>query len=252
MSAVLVIQCLIFADGGLLALGANIFNIGVISCLFIYPLITRRIFSSAPTPKRLWAGSLISVIIALQLGAFAIVLQTVMSGIAELPFSSFVILMQPIHLAIGVVEGIVTAAILSFVFAARPGILESSTGLLKSMDEDDPKPKSLKKVIIVFACIAAATAILLSLFASANPDGLEWSIMGTAGAGELENQGRIFSAFSGIQERLAFLPNYGFSGGDGSGTSTAGLIGAVLVFALAGVAALIIRSVKKNRKNAVK
>jgi cobalt/nickel transport system permease protein len=252
MSAVLVIQCLIFADGGLLALGANIFNIGVISCLFIYPLITKRIFSRAPTRKRIWAGSLISVILALQLGAFAIVLQTVASGIAELPFSSFVILMQPIHLAIGIVEGIVTAAILSFVFEARPGMLESSAVSLKSMDDGGSKPKSIKKVIIVFACIAVVAGTLLSLFASANPDGLEWSVIGITGADGLETQGRIFSAFSGLQERLAFLSSYEADVGGGSGTSAAGIIGAVLVFALAGAAAVVIRLVKKNRKNAVK
>ena len=242
MSAVLVIQCLIFADGGLLALGANIFNIGVISCLFIYPLIARRIFSQAPTKKWIWAGSIISVIVALQLGAFAIVLQTVVSGIAMLPFSAFVLLMQPIHLAIGVVEGIVTAAILTFVFAARPGMLESSS----------KKPSPIKNIIIMFACIAVVAGTLLSLFASANPDGLEWSIIGTAGTDELETHGRVFSAFAGIQERFAFMPDYETGYGSGSGTSAAGFIGAVLVFALAGAAALIIRIVKKRKKNAGK
>ena len=259
MSAVLVIQCLIFADGGLLALGANIFNIGVISCLFIYPLIARRIFSGAPTRRRIWAGSIISVIAALQLGAFAIVLHTAVSGIAMLPFSAFVLLMQPIHLAIGIVEGIVTAAILTFVFAARPQILESIAG---NKAEAGGKPKPIKNIIIVFACIAVVAGTLLSLFASANPDGLEWSIIGTAGAAELETHGRVFSAFAGIQERLALMPDYetGSIGGSGAfgsvtsgpGTSAAGFIGAALVFVLAGAAALIIRIVKKRRKNAVK
>ncbi len=64
--------------------------------------------------------------IGLQLGAFGVVLQTLASGVTALPFSSFVVLMQPIHLAIGIVEGIVTAAILSFVYRMRPEILESA------------------------------------------------------------------------------------------------------------------------------
>ena len=263
MSAVLVIQCLIFADGGLLALGANIFNIGVISCLFVYPAITRRIFSGAPASKRIWTGSIISVITALQLGAFAIVLQTVVSGIAELPFSAFILLMQPIHLAIGIVEGIVTAAVLNFVLTARPGMLavrhgmlEPSAGSMKDMNKDDSNPKPIKKVIIVIACIAVITGTILSLFSSGNPDGLEWSVIRTAGTSDLETQGRIFSVFSDIQQRLAFMQVYetGYEAGShaGPGISPAGLIGAALVFALAGAAALIIHLVKKNRKNVLK
>jgi cobalt/nickel transport system permease protein len=242
MSAVLVIQCLIFADGGLLALGANIFNIGVIACLFIYPLFAKRIFSNNPTPKLIWIGSVISAILALQLGAFAIVLQTTASGIIELPFSAFALLMQPIHLAIGVVEGLATAAILSFVYAARPQILESVT----------ESPKSIKPVIIVFACIAAGTAAGLSLFASSYPDGLEWSVTGTAGTGELVTQGTLFSVFADIQERFSFMPDYGVRADDGAGAPVAGLIGAALVFALALAVMLIIRLARKKRKDAGK
>ena len=244
MSAVLVIQCLIFADGGLLALGANIFNIGIISCLFIYPLIARRIFSGSPTPKRIWIGSVTSAIAALQLGAFAIVLQTTISGIAELPFSAFALLMQPIHLAIGIVEGIVTAAILTFVYAARPRMLESYIDpAAKTLSPAySAKQKSIKKVIIVFACITAVTAAGISLFASAYPDGLEWSVENVAGT----------NVIADIQERMSIMPGYETSGSEGSGTSMAGIIGAVLVFALAGLSAIIIRAVKKNKKNAVK
>ena len=128
LSAVLVIQCLFFADGGLLALGCNIFNIAVIPCLFIYPLLFRPILSPSPTAKRIWIASVVSVVVALQLGAFCVVLQTTASGVALLPFTAFALLMQPIHLAIGIVEGLVTAAILSFVFAARPQILTSAAG----------------------------------------------------------------------------------------------------------------------------
>ena len=254
MSAVLVIQCLIFADGGLLALGANIFNMGVIACLFVYPLITRRLFSKAPSQKRIWIGSIVSVVIALQLGAFAVVLQTTASGIVELPFSAFALLMQPIHLAIGVVEGIVTAAILSFVFAARPRMLEAYTDpvLSESAGGQSAKPKSAKKVIIVFAIIAAVTAAGISLLASAYPDGLEWSIEGVSGAEELEASGPIFTVFADIQERMSFMPDYDTPAGTGSGTSAAGLLGAAMVFALAFVVMIIIRAVRKPRKDAVK
>jgi cobalt/nickel transport system permease protein len=240
-SAVLVIQCLVFADGGLLALGCNIFNIAVIPCLLIFPLITKRILSASPTSRRIWAGSVVSVLIALQLGAFAIVLQTTASGVVELPFTAFVLLMQPIHLVIGVVEGIVTAAILGFVHAARPQILVSNNA-------PPGKPKSIKKVIIVFACIAVALAAGASALASAYPDGLEWAVINVAGADGVGSNGNIWEAFAAAQERLSFMPGYDTGAGDGTGTPAAGLIGAALVFALAGAAALIIRAYKKRRR----
>jgi len=68
-----------------------------------------------------------AAIIGLQLGAFAVVLETLFSGKTELPFSTFVLLMQPIHLAIGMVEGLVTAAVISFVWKARPEIMERAS-----------------------------------------------------------------------------------------------------------------------------
>ncbi|MBE0617672.1 MAG: energy-coupling factor ABC transporter permease, partial [Proteobacteria bacterium] len=126
MASVLTVQALFFADGGLLALGCNIFNLGVFPCFVAYPLLYKSIAGDHPTQGRLTAACLASAIVGLQLGAFGVVLQTVLSGISELPFSSFALLMQPIHLAIGIVEGLVTAAVVSFVWKAQPGILESA------------------------------------------------------------------------------------------------------------------------------
>jgi cobalt/nickel transport system permease protein len=126
IAAVLIIQCLFFADGGLLALGCNIFNMGVIPCLLVYPLIYRPIVKKGFGYGRIVLASVLSVVAGLQLGAFGVGLQTLASGVTALPFSSFVVLMQPIHLAIGVVEGLATAAILSFVYRMRPEILESA------------------------------------------------------------------------------------------------------------------------------
>ena len=75
LTAVLLIQCLFFADGGLLALGANIFNMGVIPCLFVCPLIFRPILRKGVTHKRIVIASVVSCVVGLQLGAFCVVLQ---------------------------------------------------------------------------------------------------------------------------------------------------------------------------------
>ncbi|MFR5880959.1 MAG: energy-coupling factor ABC transporter permease [Cloacibacillus evryensis] len=170
ISAVLVIQCLFFADGGLLALGSNIFNMGVIPCLVIYPLLFKPLMKKGTASGRLTLASVVSVVVALQLGAFSVVLETLASGITALPFSSFVLLMQPIHLAIGIVEGLVTGAVLSFVWKTRPEILESAES------GDDTRRRPAEKVLAMLAALTLVTGAILSGFAS-DPDGLEWSVM---------------------------------------------------------------------------
>lgn len=161
LTAVLLIQCLFFADGGLLALGANIFNMGVIPCLFVCPLIFRPILRKGVTHKRIMIASVVSCVVGLQLGAFCVVLQTLTSGVTELPFHTFVLLMQPIHLAIGFVEGIITAGILNFVYQMRPEILtdvlerlEKPVERIRYIEEADKGRSdsvSAKKVILLFA-----------------------------------------------------------------------------------------------------
>ena len=108
IASVLTIQALFFADGGLLSLGCNIFNLGFYGCFIVYPLIYKQLVKAKLSPWRILIGSTLAAIIALQLGAVSVVLETLFSRNSELPFKTFLILMQPIHLAIGIVEGLVT------------------------------------------------------------------------------------------------------------------------------------------------
>ena len=59
----------------------------------------------------------------LQLGALGVVLETYFSGVSELPLTTFLLLMLPIHLGIGLVEGLVTAGVVLFVKQAQPELL---------------------------------------------------------------------------------------------------------------------------------
>jgi cobalt/nickel transport system permease protein len=246
LAAVLIIQCLFFADGGLLALGCNIFNIGVIPCLLVYPLIYKPIVKKGFTYKRITIATIVSVVVGLQLGAFGVVLETLASGITELPFRTFVILMQPIHLAIGLVEGIVMSAILCFVYKMRPEILDSS---LNSTSIKSGVP--VKKVVIAIAIVTLLVGGALSWFASANPDGLEWAMERTAGTTELESSGSVHDGAAAVQDATAFLPDYNFANageeGSAAGTTVAGVVGGVMTFALAGVAGLLISVAKKTK-----
>lgn len=250
IATVLLIQALFFADGGLLALGCNIFNMGIIPCLLIYPLIMKPILKKGVTPTRITLASILSVVIGLQLGAFGVVLETLASGITELPFHTFVLLMQPIHLVIGVVEGIVTAAILCFVHQMRPEIMQSAVE-----SHDISKKVSIKKVISVLAILTLVTAGGLSLFASPSPDGLEWAMERTAGTTELSATGTVHENADALQKSTAFLPDYNFAqSGDeeGSpvGTSVSGIVGGAITFALAGMIALVITKFKRKKQRA--
>ena len=248
LAAVLIIQCLFFADGGLLALGCNIFNMGVIPCLIIYPLIFKPILKKGFTKARISVAAILSVVAGLQLGAFGVVLETMMSGITELPFTAFVALMQPIHLAIGLVEGMVTAAILLFVHQQRPELLARQNQRVPRKGK-----ASLRTMVIVFAAAALVVGGGVSLLASANPDGLEWAIEKTTGEPELSAKGTVFAALESVQKKTAIFPNYDFAHkkkDNVSGTTVAGIAGTVITFALVGAAGFLITRVKKRRKGA--
>ena len=264
ITAVLVIQCLLFADGGLLALGCNIFNMGVIPCLVIYPLLYKPLIKKGMTKKNITIASVLSVVAGLQLGAFSVVLETLLSGITQLPFGSFLLLMQPIHLAIGIVEGLVTAAVLTYVSSARPEILHSA-----QTAQPLNAQLSMKKVLAVLGVLVILVGGGLSLFASSYPDGLEWSVDGVlrqkesaqavvaaegetanADAGELREvttSGAVYDTFAGIQEATSLMPDYAFRDSDSiAGTSVAGILGSAVVMLLAGGVGLFIAKTKKK------
>jgi cobalt/nickel transport system permease protein len=205
LASVLIIQALFFGDGGLLALGCNIFNLAFWTCLVTYPLIYRKIVKQGSRPSRITLGTLISVLVAMQLGPFSVVIQTLLSGISDLPFKSFVLLMQPIHLAIGLVEGVVTAGFIAFIRKARPEILEAAATL---------KPLAqipIQKILVGVGVITLLTGGTLSWFASTHPDGLEWSIERITRKSEISEHGEGITKFLGtIQKKTAILPDYEF------------------------------------------
>ncbi|MFH2057893.1 MAG: energy-coupling factor ABC transporter permease [Pseudomonadota bacterium] len=250
MASVLTVQALFFADGGLLALGCNIFNLGFFPCLVAYPFIYKKIVKDWHSQKMIMVGATVAAIAGLQLGAFGVVLETLFSGISELPFGTFVLLVQPIHLAIGIVEGLVTSAVVIFVWKSRPELLQSS------VSSQADKGYSVKRVLIGFAAATLIIGCTMSWFASAHPDGLEWAMFRTAGVEELESPEKgIHSSLATIQEKTAFLPDYGFKSGESNhseettqtwpavnpGTSMSGFVGGILTLCLAAFIGFIIK-----------
>lgn len=253
IASVLLIQALFFADGGLLAWGCNVFNLGFYTCFLAYPIIYKKIMAKGYSTKRIFMASIIASVVALQLGAFSVVLQTLFSGKTELPFGTFVLLMQPIHFAIGVIEGVITAAVVNFVWKARPEIFQrvesgqSFAGI------------STKKVLSMLLVVVLLVGGALSWFASSNPDGLEWSMFKTAGVEELETNSTIHEKLSSIQEKVSFLPDYDFKLGENgeevedswpavsTGTSVSGILGAIMTLILSMAIGGIILTIKHRK-----
>lgn len=234
MIGVLLIQCLLFADGGLLALGANIWNMAFYGCFIGGMLVWKQMMKPGMNRRRIIAASVLGCTLSLQLGAFSVVLETLASGITELPFGIFLAAMQPVHLAIGLAEGLITAAVLVFLYEARPSLLRGyQEGQRKPVSKEGRGRLSRKQTLGVLAAAFLVTGGLFSLAASSSPDGLEWSVEKTAGTAELTASGNVYEAALGIQEKTALLPDYAFRESEtAAGTSVSGILGGCAVLLL--------------------
>lgn len=243
MIGVLLIQCLLFADGGILALGCNIWNMAFYGCFIGSLLIWKPMMRKGMTRAKIIAASILGCMITLQFGAFSVTVQTLASGITELPFGTFVATMQPIHLAIGLVEGLITAAVLVFVYEARPELLYCSTE-----SEKKEGKFSFKNTLVVLAVLTVVIGGGLSLVASSNPDGLEWSIEKITGSTEVESEGGIYETAGSVQETTALLPDYAFKDSESSfGTTFSGIVGSVIVVGVCVGACYIFKFFRKKQ-----
>ena len=229
LCSVLIIQCLFFGDGGLLALGCNIFNMGVLPCFVAYPLIVKPLLKKNLSPSRVLLASLLGVVAGLEMGAFAVVLETLASHITELPMTSFMALMLPIHLAIGLVEGIMTSAIVLYVLKDKREIIDNV------LQDKQFGAMNIKKQVIIFGVLTILVGGGLSLYASSYPDGLEWSIEGVSGDSEIAASGTTKDALAKIQSSTSFLPDYNFKDSDSQlGVSVSGIVGGAVTLILIG------------------
>ena len=235
MFSILAVQALLFADGGLLALGCNTINLGLFPCFVACPLVYRVLAGRAPTRGRMVAGSVSAAVVGLQFGAFGVVVETSVSGMTQLPFGAFLLLMLPVHLAIGLVEGLATAFVILFLWTVRPEVLSTAPSGVFG--------RSVRRgMLIGLLVVSGILAGAVSWFASSQPDGLEWAVQAVSGREELkEPEGGIHGSLARLQEQTAVLPDYDVagpeSGGEASqtwpaadrGTSLAGLVGSAIV-----------------------
>jgi cobalt/nickel transport system permease protein len=207
MTSVVSIQALVFQDGGLLALGANIFNMAVVGVNVAY-------FVHASMRKILgnqnWAilaSGAISAWTSIVVTAFACALELAFSGTS--PANIAIPAMGGIHMLIGIGEALITVGTLSFLLNTRKDLLDLS----KSGQSDT-------RTVWLLGLGLALFLVIFAPFASTNPDGLEWVA---------KQNGFLDRARAPI---ISLLPEYIIPGVSNQAFATiaAGMIGVVLVF----------------------
>lgn len=207
MSVVIGVQALLFQDGGLLALGFNIFNMGVLTAFVGYATYTRlRGLPLTKTARGNEIAAGIGAWLAVMAAAAATSLQLALSGTSPLPVA--LPAMLGVHALIGIGEALVTVSALAFIRQTRPDLLQLRT------------PQSTRAAGIIAAGLIIALGVaFFSPLASPHPDGLE----------------RV-AADEGFLERAEdapyeLLPDYTLPGVDDENLTTiaAGVIGVLVV-----------------------
>jgi cobalt/nickel transport system permease protein len=230
MSIVLVVQCLIFADGGVLALGANVFNMAVVAPVTGY--YTYRLLSSF-IPGRF--GTFVGV-------AFGSWMSTVLASLCctgEIAWSGTVAwslgfpAMTGIHMLIGIGEGLITTLVVAAIWTTRPELLMSN---LKG--DTNPHSRPLTDILTYGFLVIAGLVLFVTPFASRWPDGLEKTAATFGFDSRALSEAIVPSPIADYQ-----VPGIGSLS---AATALAGAIGAAAVFALSFVLAKHLSSKPEN------
>lgn len=210
MTTVVSVQALIFQDGGLLALGANIFNMGMIGVAVSYFVYTSIQKLARGKTWGVYAGGAAAAWLSIVVASLAAALELAFSGTS--PANIAVPAMGGIHMLIGIGEGLITVGALAFLHATRRDLLHLG----------EAAPKAGKAVWIGGLAIAVLLAIFSPL-ASAHPDGLEW-VAEQKGFLDIA-QGPLYNV----------IPDYVFPGitNEAFATIVAGIVGVVIVLGVA-------------------
>lgn len=225
MACVIGLQGLLFQDGGLVVMGANIFNMGLLTALIGYGLY-RNVAGQSRT-VRLGVGGL-AAWLSVMAGAFVTALQLGFSGTS--PFGVVIPAMLGVHALIGVGEALITVAALTFIAQTRPDLLET----------EKVRAQGSAGWVVVGLIITIAL-VLLSPLASADPDGLERVA---------EDVGFLAQ---GQAAPYNILPDYTipFLGESAVSTIVAGVVGVLVVAAVAyGLGRLVTRSATRQAAEA--
>ncbi len=206
MTSVISIQALIFQDGGLLVLGANIFNMAIVGVAVAY-MAYRTVLRIAGNVKRgILIGGFVAAWFSIEIASLSVAMQLVFSGTS--PAKLAIPAMAGVHALIGIGEGLITVGALAFLLSARPDLVKFG----------ETRPVGGRLVWVVGLLVALVLAIASPL-ASTRPDGLEWLAM----------QNGFFDRAQAPLYRI--FPDYLFPGvsHEALATIAAGILGTAIV-----------------------
>jgi cobalt/nickel transport system permease protein len=236
IGAVLIVQCFLFMDGGLTALGANFINMGLIGSVVgyaIYEPIRRAIGGR----QGILLGSMLAAWFSVLLAAGAFAIELAASG-RRSDFFQILSWMALVHAAIGVGEAIITGLVVRFVVLARPDMIydpetAQNQGFADANEEAERPRQQWVPILVGGLAIALAVAVFLAPFASEHPDGLEYvgQKLGFLREDESVMPPRVPAPMPDYQLELPVVRR--FSGLDPVKTATAlaGIVGTLSVFA---------------------
>ena len=221
LAVVLVIQGLLFGDGGITALGSNILNMGIIGGILTYPIM-RGIRALLPAGRNgYFVSAAVASWIGVTLASSVCAFELALSGTSPLKVAFPA--MVGTHAIIGIGEALIAVAVLTAVTVARPDIVPVWAKLDRSV-----QPSKMRKSVWGLVGAGLAVAVMLALvgspFASKSPDGLE----------KVAEEKGFMEA--GAKDKAvwtnSFFPEYKIESiaSEKVSTSLAGLIGTIVVF----------------------
>ena len=130
VSVVILVQGLLFADGGLSALGLNIINMGLVTAVVGWFVFRWTIKVIGVTKPKVFFASFLAGLIAVPVSALAFVLEYALGGTGTIGWQTVLVAMTGVHVLIGIGEGLITALTVSAVFLARPDLVYGVRDLL--------------------------------------------------------------------------------------------------------------------------
>ena len=244
LSSVVIIQCLLFQDGGLLAIGCNIVNIAIVPSYVGY-FVYRTVISERKNKVRLFIAAIVACVFAAEAGSALVVIEAIISKILLVPVGTFLATMAGVHLLVGIMEGLITVAILSYLTAVRPDLIEGMTG--EGMF-------SRKAAVLSLVVITIITAAGFSLLASSKPDGLEWSYLERPEQPDFKpliaNDDPRIKSVDELHSKIALMPDYTTRGASeehpisAGWTSLAGIVGSMVCMGLIWLSAKLLSPTK--------
>ncbi len=230
VTVVVVVQALLFADGGISALGYNVLNMAVVTALGGWAVfrLLRRVVPATRTGIAAAAG--VAAFASVVLSAMAFSIQWLFGASAPIPFDRVFGAMVGVHGLIGVGEGIITGLTVSAVLAARPDLVTGADGLRLA---DDRPRMATNRLVVGGVLVTLLVAGVVSQFAFDAPDGLE----SVAEAEGFIDQGEEHAFASSV------FADYATSGvgNESLSLAIAGVAGSLLTLAVGGGLVLAVR-----------